>query len=69
MEVSPLPSAILRLSFTLLFLCLVLVVGSLLVRVIFTMLWLLHICKLELPFVLVPKFILNFDSISIGNSQ
>ena len=69
MEVAPLLNVILRLSFTLLFLCLGLVVRRLLARVVFTMIWLLQICRPELPFVLVPKFILDFDNISIGISQ
>ena len=68
-EVAPLPSVILRLSLTLLFYCLGLVFGRLLVRDVFIVLWLLHICRPELPFVLVPKFLLDFDNISIGNSQ
>lgn len=68
-EVAPLPSVILHLSFTLLFLCLGLVVGRLLARTVFTILWLLRICRPKLPFVLVPKFLLNFKDISIGNSQ
>ena len=69
MEVASLPSVILHLSLTLLFMCLGLVIGRLLVRVIFIVLWSLHICRPELPFVLVPKFLLDFDSISIGSFQ
>jgi hypothetical protein len=64
-EVTPLPSVVLRLSYTLLFMCIGLVVGRMLVRDVFTMLWLLRICRPEVPFVLVPKFLLDFYSISI----
>jgi len=39
------------------------------VRNVFIILWLLPICRPELSFVLVPKFMLDFDIISIGNSQ
>jgi hypothetical protein len=67
-EFAPLPSVILSISFTLIFLCLGLVIGRLLVRVGITMLWFLRICRPELPFVLVPKFLLDFDNISIGYS-
>jgi hypothetical protein len=50
---------------TLLFLWLGLVFGRLFVRVVFVILWLLWICRPELLFVLVLKFLLDFNSISI----
>jgi hypothetical protein len=37
--------------------------------VIFTIIFLLWICRPRLPFVLLPKFLLDFDSISIVISE
>jgi hypothetical protein len=56
-------------SVTLLFLWLGLVFGRLFVRVVFVILWLLWICRPELSFVLVLKFLLDFNSISIGSTE
>ena len=67
--VTPLPSVILHLTFTLSVLCLVLFVRRLFVTVVFIILWLLQIRTPEFPFILVTKVFLNFDNISIGNSQ
>jgi hypothetical protein len=68
-EVTPLPSVILHLPFTLYVLCLVLFVWRLFVRVIFIILWLLQIWRPEFPFILVTKVFLDFENISIRNSQ
>jgi hypothetical protein len=38
-------------------------------RAIFFILWLLWICRPKLPFVLVLKFLLDFNSISISNTE
>ena len=62
-------SGVLCLPVTLLFLCLGLVFGRLFVRVVFVILWLLQICRPEFPFVLVLKFFLNFNSISISSTD
>ena len=69
MELASFSCVLLCLHVTLLFLFLGLVFGKLFVRAVFVILWLLRICRPELSFVLVPKFLLNFDSIWIGNSQ
>jgi hypothetical protein len=69
MELAPFSGVLLCLSVTLLFLCLGLVFGKLFVRVVFTILWMLQICRPELPFVLVLKFLLNFNSISIRSTE
>jgi hypothetical protein len=69
MELAPFSGVLLCLSVTLLFLCLGLVFGKLFVRVVITILWMLHICRPELPFVLVLKFLLNFNSISIRSTE
>jgi hypothetical protein len=68
-EVTPLPSVILHLPFTFYVMFLILFVWRLLVRVVFIVLWLLPIWRPEFPFILVPKVFLNFDNISIENSQ
>jgi hypothetical protein len=54
---------------SLLFLWLGVVFRRLFVRSVFVILWLLRICKPELPFVLVLKFMLNFNSISISSTE
>jgi hypothetical protein len=64
-EITPFSGVLLCLPVTLLFLWLGLVFGRLFVRVVFIILWLLHICRPKLPFVLVLKFLLNFNNISI----
>jgi hypothetical protein len=69
MEITPIFSVLLPLSVTLIFLWLGFVLWRLFVRAIFTILCLLKVCINELLFVLVPKFLLNFDTISIGISQ
>jgi hypothetical protein len=68
-ELAPFPGVFLCLPVTLLFLWLGLVFGRLFVRVVFVILWLLWICRPELPFVLVLKFLLDFNSISIGSTE
>jgi hypothetical protein len=62
-------SSVLCISITLLFLWLGLVFWRLVVRDVFPILWLLCICRPKLPFVMVSKFLLDFDSISIGSSK
>ena len=69
MEITPFSSVLLCLPMTILFLWLGLVFGRLFVRVVFVILWLLWICRPELPFVLVLKFLLDFNSISIGSTE
>ena len=68
-EITPFSGVLLCLPMTLLFLCLGLVFGRLFVRDIFGILWLLWIFKTKIPFVLVLKFLLDFNSISIGNTE
>ena len=68
-ELTPFSGVLLCLSLTLLFLCLGLVFGRLLVRAVFVILWLLQICRPEPPFVLVLKFLLDFNSISISSIE
>jgi hypothetical protein len=68
-ELAPFFGVLLCLPMTLLFLCLGLVFGRLFVRVVFVILRLLQICRPELPFVLVLKFLLDFNSISISNTE
>jgi hypothetical protein len=68
-EITPFSGVLLRLYVTLLFLWLGLVFGRLFVRVVFIILWLLWICRIELPFVLVLKFLLDFNNISISNTE
>ena len=63
------PHVILHLPFTLSVLCLVLFVRRLFFTVVFIILWLLQIRTPEFPFILVTKVFLDFDNISIGNSQ
>ena len=60
---------VLRLPVTLLFLSLRLVFWNLFVRVIFLILWFFRIWRSKLPFVLVPKFLLDFNNISIRNTK
>jgi hypothetical protein len=68
-EITPFFGVLLYLPVTLLFLCLGLVFGRLFVRAVFVILWLLRICRPELSFVLVLKFLLNFNSISISSTE
>ena len=68
-EITPFSDVLLRLYVTLLFMWLGLVFGRLFVRVVFVILWLLWICRPKLPFVLVLKFLLDFNSISIGSTE
>jgi hypothetical protein len=68
-EITPFFSVLLCLPVTLLFLWIGLVFERLFVRVIFVILWLLWICRPELSFVLVLKFLLNFNNISINNTE
>jgi hypothetical protein len=68
-EITPFFGVLLCLPVTLLFLWLGLVFGKLFVRAVFFILWLLWIWRPELPFVLVLKFLLDFNSISIGNTK
>jgi len=68
-EIAPFFGVLLCLPVTLLFLWLGLVFRRLFVRVVFAILWLLWICRPELPFVLVLKFLLNFNSILIGSIE
>ena len=67
-EIAPFSSVLLFLLVTLLFLWLGLVFGRLFVRFVFIILWLFHICKPKLSFVLVLKFLLYFN-ISISNTE
>jgi hypothetical protein len=68
-EITPFSGVLLCLPVTLLFLWLGLVFRRLFVRVVFVILWLLRICRPELPFVLVLKFLLDFNNISISNTS
>jgi hypothetical protein len=68
-EIAPFSGVLLCLPVTLLFLWLGLVFGRLFVRAVFVILWLLWICRPELPFVLVLKFLLDFNNILIGNTK
>ena len=69
MEITPFSGVLLCLPVTLLFLWLGLVFGRLFVRVVLVILWLLWICRPELSFVLVLKFLLDFNRISIGSIE
>jgi hypothetical protein len=64
-EITPFSGVLLCLPMTLLFLWLGLVFRRLFVRVVFIILWLLQICRPKLLFVLVLKFLLDFNNISI----
>ena len=68
-EIAPFSSVLLCLPVTLIFPWLGLVFRRLFVRVVFVILWLLRICKPELSFVLVLKFLLNFNNISISDTK
>ena len=68
-ELTPFFGVFLCLPVTLLFKWLGLVFGRLFVRDVFVILWLLWICRPEFPFVLVLKFLLNFNSISISSTE
>jgi len=68
-EIAPFFGVLLCLPVTILFLWLGPVFGRLLVRVVFFILWLLWICRPKLPFVLVLKFMLDFNNISIGITE
>jgi hypothetical protein len=68
-EITPFSGVFLRLSVTLLFLWLRLVFMKLIVRVVFLILLLLWICRPEIPPVLVLKFLLNFNDISISRIE
>ena len=71
-EVAPLPSVLLHLLVVILFLWLrlvVLMLAILWIRVSFTILWLLQIYRHKFPLVLVLKFMLYFENISIRCSQ
>ena len=68
-EITPFSGVLLSLPVTLLFLWLGLVFERLFVRVVFVILWLLWIFRPELPFFLVLKFLLDFNSISIGITE
>jgi hypothetical protein len=68
-EIAPFFGVLLCLPVTLLFLWLGLVFGRLFVRVVFFILWLLWVCRTELSFVLVLKFLLDFNNISMGSIE
>jgi len=68
-EITPFSGVLLRLSVTLLFLWLGMILGRLFVRDVFIILWLLHIFKPKLSFVLVLKFLHDFNDISISNTE
>ena len=68
-EIAPFFGVLLCLPVTLLFLCLGLVFGRLFVRAVFVILRLLQICRPKLPFVVVLKFLLDFNSISISSTR
>ena len=63
MEIAPFSGVLLFLPVTLTFLWLGLFFGRVFFRVVFVILCLLRICKIELSFVLVLKFLLDFNSI------
>ena len=65
-QITPFSSVLLCLPVTLLFMWLF---GRLFVRGVFVLLWLLSICKNKILFVLVLKFLLDFNSISIGSTE
>jgi hypothetical protein len=69
MEIVPFSGVLLHLPMTLLFPWLGLVFRRLFVRAVFVILWLLQICRPELPFVLVLKFLLDFNSILINITE
>ena len=68
-ELEPFSSVLLCLLVTLLFLCLGLVFRKLFVRVIFIILLLFWIWKPEILLVLVLKFLLDFNNLSIRNTK
>jgi hypothetical protein len=68
-ESIPFSGVLFCLPVTLLFLWLGLVFERLFVRDVFVILWLLQICRPELPFFLVIKFLLNINNISIRTSS
>jgi hypothetical protein len=68
-EIAPFSSVLLCLPMTLLFLCLGLVFERLFVRDVFVILWLLWIYRSEIWFVLVLKFMLDFNNISISSTE
>jgi hypothetical protein len=68
MEITPFFGVLLCLPMTLLFLWLGLVFGRLFVRVVFVILWLLRISRPKIFFVLVLKFLLDFNNISISDT-
>jgi hypothetical protein len=67
-EITPFSSVLIHLFVNLIFLWFGLVVGRMFSRVVFIMLWLLCICKPEIHFFPVLKFLLNFGIISIRNT-
>jgi uncharacterized membrane protein len=68
-EIVPFLGVLLYLSVTIIFLWLGLIFRRLFVRVVFIILSLFRICILEVPFVLVLKFLLDFNNISISNTE
>jgi len=68
-EITPFFGVLLCLPMTLLFLCLGLVFRRQFVTDVFVILWLLQIYRSEIPFVLVLKFLLNFNNISISSTE
>jgi hypothetical protein len=68
-EITPFFGVLLCLLVTLLFLWLGMVFRRLFVRAFFVILWLLRIYRPELSFVLVLKFLLDFNNISISSTE
>jgi hypothetical protein len=68
-EITLFSNVLLCLPMTLHFLCLGLVFGRLFVRDVFVILWLLWIYRYEILFVLVLKFLLDFNNILISNTE
>jgi hypothetical protein len=68
-EIKPFFSVLLHLHMTLLFMWLGVIFRTLFVRSVSVILWLLQICRPELPFVLMLKFMLDFNSISISSTE
>jgi hypothetical protein len=68
-EITPFSGVLLCLPVTLLFLWLGMVFERLFVKAFFDILWLLRICRDALLFFLVLKFLLDFNNISISNTE
>jgi hypothetical protein len=68
-EITPFSGVLLCLPMTLLFLWLGLVFRRLFVMDVFVILWLLWVYRIEPRFVLVLKFLLVFNNISISNTE